>query len=197
MADATRLLGLALLVLGCASTSAAPKAAAPSSAAGAEKFLPLVDDTVFAYDTESQPSGERGLLVLEVHRRGPDRAELAVAGHVTRLTLDETGIRLVTGGWLLKTPLVEGASWQGDYGQVRVTALDKPFASLAGQFSGCLETLESAQGPNFTKSTRTTYCPDVGIVSRVTQVESDEGDGSETIRLRSHGPRFDVNSTAR
>ena len=71
----------------------------------------------------------------------------------------------------------------------------KSFESTAGGFSGCLETLESASGPDFTKSTRTTYCPDVGIVERITEVESDEGAGSEAIRLRSHGPRFDINST--
>jgi hypothetical protein len=159
---------------------------------GAERFLPLRDATVFAYETESQTTGERGMLVLEVRRPRSELAELVVAGRVRRLEVTAAGIQHVEGGWLLKEPLSVGASWPGDFGSVQVTALDRAVTAPAGTFTDCLETTESASGPNFTKKTTTTYCPQVGIVLRHTEVESDEGAGVETIRLKSHGPRVDV-----
>lgn len=154
--------------------------------------MPLQDATVFAYETESGITGQRGMLALEVRRPGPDRAELVVAGRVRRLLIDSTGIRHLTGGWLLKEPLQVGATWKGDFGQVRVTAVDRALSTPAGKFTGCVETLESASGAEFSKQIVTTFCPAVGIAARRTEVESDDGAGVESIRLRSHGPRVDV-----
>lgn len=188
------LLGALGLACACGAPPPPPKPAAPAVTTSAERFLPLTHDTVFAYETRSEQTGETGLLVLEVRRPAPERAELAVAGNVTRLLVDDTGIRLVTGGWLLKLPLSLGATWPGDFGQVEVTAFDRVVETPAGVFAGCLETTEVQAGTGFSKKTATTYCPNVGIVLRRTEVESDEGSGAEAIRLRSHGPRFDISS---
>lgn len=201
MADARRarvpILALSAWIAGCGAPPAPappPPSAAPAATSSAERYLPLTDGTVFAYDTQSELTGERGVLMLEVRRRAPDRAELVVAGHVRRLTVDETGIRHVTGGWLLKEPLRVGATFPGDFGEVRVTAVDRALTTPAGDFRDCLETVETLRGADFTKSTTTTYCPHVGIVARRTEVDSDEGAGAESLLLRSHGPRVDLTS---
>lgn len=154
--------------------------------------MPLIDATVFAYETTSELTGETGMLVLEVRRPRPGSAELVVAGRVRRLSIDPTGIQHATGGWLLKEPLERGATWKGDFGEVQVTALDRTVTTPAGVFAGCLDTTESSSGQDFAKRTITTYCPEVGITLRRTEVESDEGAGIESLRLRSHGPRVDV-----
>lgn len=185
------LCGLSLAACG-APPPAAPPPAPVRSAAGVERWLPLNDATVFAYDTVSDPSGQKGMLVLEVRRTRTSLVELSVAGRVQRVEVDATGIRHVTGGYLLKEPLSVGARWRGDFGEVEVTALDRSVSVPAGNFANCLETVESLAGADFSKRTTTVYCADVGITTRRTEVESNEGNGVESLALRSFGPRFDA-----
>jgi hypothetical protein len=181
----------------CAACASAParvqtKAQPAPTVSDVGRFLPLEDATVFAYETSSDLNGQKGLLVLEVRRPHPDRAELVVAGRAKRVEIDSSGIRLVTGGYLLKSPIALGARWQGDFGSVEVTALDKQVRVPAGSFSGCIETQETLSGTEFSKRTITTYCPHVGIVARHTEAESDQGAGTESLALRSVGPRVDL-----
>lgn len=194
-ATLTGLLGCLLFAAAC-DRSPPPVASAPPvstrSLGGAERFLPLLDATVFAYDTHSQATGQRGLLVLEVRRRRADMAELVVAGRTRRVELAEEGIRHATGGWLLKQPLTLGATFQGDFGGVRISAIDRSVKVAAGSFDGCLETIEAVSNTGFSKSTTTLYCPNVGIVTRLTEAESDEGADTESMRLRSFGPKVDL-----
>ena len=154
--------------------------------------MPLKNATVFAYDTVSEPSGEKGMLVLEVRRARTSLVELSVAGRVQRVEVDATGIRHVTGGWLLKEPPALGAHWKGDFGAVEVTAVDRQVNVPAGNFTGCLETVESLSGADFNKRTTTVYCSGVGIATRRTEVESNEGNGVESLKLRSFGPKFEA-----
>jgi hypothetical protein len=161
------------------------------AAQGIERWLPLKDATVFAYDTVSEPGGQKGMLVLEVRRSRTGLVELSVAGRVQRVEIDATGIRHVTGGWLLKEPVSLGARWRGDFGEVLVTARDRKVSVGAGNFVNCLETVESLAGADFNKRTTTVYCADVGIATRRTEVESNEGSGTESLSLRSFGPKFD------
>jgi len=170
----------------------APAQPRPQALSAAERFMPLPDATVYAYDTQSGASSERGLLVLEVRRRRPGLAELVVAGNTSRVELDATGLRHATGGWLLKEPLALGAKWQGNFGQVEVTAVDRNPSVPAGNYTGCLETVESVSSAEFSKRTTTVFCPDVGIATRVTEVEADAGFAAETMKLKSFGPRFSL-----
>jgi hypothetical protein len=133
------------------------------------------------------------MLVLEVRRARSSLVELSVAGRVQRVEVDATGIRHVTGGWLLKQPPTLGARWKGDFGSVEVTAIDRKVSVPAGNFTGCLETVESLSGADFNKRTTTVYCSGVGIAFRRTEVESNEGNGVESLSLRSFGPKFDFN----
>jgi hypothetical protein len=191
------LLGSALVV--ACSAPPAPAAKAPPAqgpTSDVTRFLPLLDATVFAYDTTSGQNAQKGLLVLEVRRRRPGMAELAVAGRVRRLEIDATGIRHATGGYLLKPPVQLNAQFPGDFGMVKVTAVDKTVSVPAGTFSGCLETTEDLASAEFSKRTVTAYCPNVGIVTRRTEAESNEGSAIESLELRSHGPRVDLSQPA-
>jgi hypothetical protein len=186
------------LGLACAAPPAEPAKAAPAQAplTDATRFLPLLDATVFAYDTSSGQSGQKGFLVIEVRRPRPNMAELSVAGRVRRVEIDATGIRHATGGYLLKPPLELHAHFPGDFGMVELSAVDKTVRVPAGTFTGCLETTEDLAGAGFSKRTVTVYCPDVGIVTRRTEAESDEGSAIESLELRSHGPRVDLSRTS-
>lgn len=184
---------LSALPLAC---SGAPKPA-PSEAkvvpeSGVERWLPLTDKTVFAYDTISEPSGEKGMLVLEVRRPAPNRAELIVAGRAQRVDVDASSVRHAAGGFLLKEPFSVGAKFPGDFGEVEITSLTRTANVPAGNFTNCLETVESAARGTSTKRTLTVFCPGVGISLRRTEAESDEGSGAESLSLRSHGPKFEA-----
>ncbi|HET9932972.1 MAG TPA: hypothetical protein VFQ35_19850, partial [Polyangiaceae bacterium] len=139
------------------------------------RYLPLQDATVFAYDTTSGAEAQKGMLVLEIRRPRTGMAELIVAGRTRRVEIDDTGIHHATGGYLLKPPLTLHAKFPGDFGMVEITAIDKVVTVPAGSFAGCIETAEELTNAEFSKRTVTTYCPDVGIVARRTEAETNEG----------------------
>jgi hypothetical protein len=167
----------------------APKPSAPQ-VTEIERYLPLINDTVFAYDTRQENTGEKGALMMHVRRRRPDLVELEVAGHVQRLDLVPDGVRVASGGWLLKEPLREGARFKGDSGEVTVTSVGKSTDVPAGHFDDCVETTEVSVAGQ--KKVTTLYCRDVGIVRLDVEGEIGEDYVRESAVLRSHGPRIDV-----
>ncbi len=184
----------ALSLLGCSartveSAQAPDESGAPQpSAAGVARFLPLEHDTVFTYKAwiPESPVAER--LILQVDRKSSERADLRSGNSIKRIEFLPDGARLLTGGYLLKTPLELGAEWTGPAGLVRITAVNQPVQVPAGKFAGCLETSESgAQGS--ARSILTTYCPGVGIV----RFSADDGEREERFELESFGPRVDIN----
>jgi hypothetical protein len=182
----------ALAALGCGGAPAQAPAAAKAPAGEIERFMPLADDTVYSYETFSEGSGERGVLVLRVRRPRPELAELDVAGRVQRLTVSASGLQLSSGGYLLLAPLREGAEWLGDFGKVRVTAVNRTAEVPAGKFSGCLETVEELVSPEVKKRTRTLFCPEVGITERETEGEAGGQVALERIQLKSFGKAFSL-----
>jgi hypothetical protein len=176
---------------GSAQTESKPAKAQPGPLDVA-RYLPLVDNTVYAYVTQAEGVPEQGVLMLAIKRPRPESVELSIGGRVQRLDIATDGIRYATGGWLLKAPLAAGARWKGSFGQVRVSSLDRAIEVPAGRFKGCLETVEEVQAPVQKRAT-TVFCPDVGIV--LLQVEGMiEGEyGQERAVLRSYGPRVDIN----
>ena len=172
------------------SAAALPAPAASTTQSEAERYLPLLNDTVFSYSAWLPESAEPEQLILQVNRPSPQHANLRSGSLVKRLELVADGVRLITGGYLLKAPLVAGADWAGPAGRVRITAVDQDVRVAAGQFAGCLTTLESdTQGPA-PRSIETTYCPGVGIV----RFSVDDGERQERFELKSFGPRVDVNA---
>lgn len=183
-------LAVALVAAAC---GGAPAPAAPPAATkhtGMERYLPLDDDTVYSYETYSEASGERGVLVLRVRRPRPDMAELDVAGRVQRLYVNEGGLELATGGHLLRAPLSVGAEWVGDFGKVRVTALDRAVRVPAGSFTRCVETVEEIASGQVKKRTLTVFCPEVGIALRETEGQAGDELAVERIELKSYGKAF-------
>lgn len=182
----------AALCAACAAPSRAPVAAPAASVTGVARYLPLEDGTVFAYQTSTLPSGEAGLLVLEVRRRTAESAELVVAGRARRLMLTPDAVAHAGGGFLLQEPLVAGAEWHGDFGHVRVTRVDASVTVPAGTFAGCVETVEELTTREGEKRTTTSFCPGVGIALRETEVEQGGEHQSERIALKSFGKKFDA-----
>ena len=195
MRAAFALFGLiGLLPVACAE-SPAPRASTPPSFDGAsasseaERYLPLRADTVFSYSAWLPESTEPTLLILQVERPSANHANLRSGASVKHLELVPDGVRLVTGGYLLKLPLAQGADWAGPAGRVRVTAAEREVRVAAGHFVGCLETTEMDTRGESARSIVTTYCPDVGIV----KFSVDDGERQERFELKSFGARVDVN----
>lgn len=179
---------------GCGASSRAVRQArpAPKPQTAAERYFPLRDNTVFAYNTFSEPAGERGVLMLEVRRAHASLAEISIGGRVQRLEVAPDGIRNFTGGYLLKPPLTLGAHWMGQGGEVRVTAVDKSMDVPAGHFVGCIQTLERQQTASLHKQVTTVFCPHVGIVLLDVQGVSGARHGDDRAVLRSFGPKVDI-----
>jgi hypothetical protein len=154
-----------------------------------EPFLPLQDDWVFSYTAWLHEGHDPEQLILQVEHRELSRASLRSGNDVKRLELVADGVRLLGGGYLLKAPLNLGASWAGQSGTVRVTALDKTLRVGAGEFTGCLETTEVGAREPASGAIVTSYCPGVGIV----KLAVTSGDREQRFELRSFGHRVDVN----
>jgi hypothetical protein len=184
------LVSIALLAAACGGPDTEAKSAAELPAVtDAQRLFPLEHNTVFSYETETLDSG-KGILVVEVSRPRPTMAELRVAGRVSRLYVTAEGIQYPAGGFLLKSPVNDAGEWQGDFGTVTVSRLGQGVEVPAGKFQNCVETIEQAETPAFSKKTTSVYCPGVGMVSRHTQGEAGGVHVSEKLTLKSFGPRF-------
>jgi hypothetical protein len=155
-----------------------------------ERFLPLQNDTVFSYTAWLPESPKPEQLILQVERRSPERANLRSGNSVKRIEFVADGVRLLTGGYLLKAPLAAGANWAGPAGRIHVTGMDQTVSVGAGQFVGCIETTETGGQGQSSRSIVTTYCPEVGIV----KFSVDAADRQERFELKSYGPRIDINN---
>jgi hypothetical protein len=186
-----------VLAAGCGKPPPPPAPPPKPTPTALNRILPLEDATVFSYDTVTEPSGERGLLILEIRRPRPDMAELVVAGRTRRLVVNAHDIAHATGGYFLKEPLTVGATYKGDFGTVRITAVDKAVTLPAGAYSGCLETTEEVVSADGEKRTVTLFCPGVGITQRETEAEQEGMRATVRIRLKSFGPRFDPNAVTK
>ena len=187
--------GSALLLTACGGGSAQKPGATGDDAqpviSDVQRYLPLTANTVFAFITEVENTGEKGVLMMSIDRPRPEHAVLMVGGKAQRLEIVPEGVRLATGGWLLKAPLSEGATFRGQFANVVVKSTNKSVEVPAGRFTGCIETVE--EGVAVKKRVTTVFCPDVGIV--LLDAEGAIGDdfGRERALLRSHGPRVDIN----
>lgn len=188
-----RVLGVALAVCGCgASAPASAPAKPPPQPDELSRYLPLEDDTVLAFETTVESSGEKGVLMLQVHRPSGNLVELGVGGRIQRLEILPHAIRNLDGGFLLKAPLKRGATWQGMAGQVTVADNDKSVDVPAGHFQHCVETVEEKAVMDQRKRITTVFCPDVGIVVLDVEAQAGSETDKETARLRSHGKRVDL-----
>jgi len=189
------LFGAALLASACGGTPAAQNQSklGPTKPAitDVERYMPLKPDTVYAFETLIENSGEKGVLMMHVERPRANQAVLTVGGKAQRLDIDKQGIRLANGGWLLKAPLEVAAQFRGQFGQVVVRSIDAVVDVPAGRFTGCVETIE--ESPAVKKRVVTVFCPDIGIVSLDAEGSVGDDYGRERALLRSYGQRVDIN----
>ncbi|HEX3776674.1 MAG TPA: hypothetical protein VHV51_19510 [Polyangiaceae bacterium] len=177
--------------MGCAAATPA-KVPAPNAPVGdISRFAPFENDTVLAYETYVEDTNEHGIMVFEIKRPRPELAELSVAGRVRkRYYFEPGGVRGAQGGYLLKSPLEANAEWQGEDGQVKVTAVNQTVTVPAGTFSGCIQTVEQAKLAAATRTTTTAFCPGVGITTLQIEGEQEGTSMLQRISLKSFGPRF-------
>jgi len=181
---------LALLV-GCGGE---PQAKSPDGSVGGpvtdvDRLYPLEHNTVFAYTTTDE-AGQTGIYVIEVGRPRATMAELKVAGNVFRRYVSADGVQAAGGGYVLRAPLSADAEWKGEFGDVSVKSMSRSIKVPAGDFGNCLETLESADTPAYTKTATTVFCPGIGMVYYLVQGEQNGVKVSQKLELKSFGPRF-------
>lgn len=185
------LLGAALVGCGSEKPAKAPEGSIGGPVTDVERLLPLENDTVFSYATTAD-DGTTGIYVIEVARPRSTMAELKVAGNVFRRYINADGIQAAGGGYVLRSPLTADAAWQGEFGIVSVTALSRSITVPAGEFHNCLETVEVAETPAYTKTATTVFCPGIGMVYYLLEGEQSGVKVSQKLELKSFGPRFVV-----
>jgi len=194
----TELFGVALAgfcaLAGCGAAPKTADPAAPVSKAkvtSVERFMPLVAGTVYSFETTVENSNDKGVMMVAVDRPRDGMATLTVGGKVERLELVPEGIRLATGGWLLKSPLERGTRYRGGFGEVVVEAIDREVEVPAGRYRGCVVIIEESVTGR--KKVTTTFCPDVGMVLMEAEGMIGNDYGHERAALKSYGKRVDIN----
>ncbi len=145
----------------------------PAIPAEAARWFPAEDDVVLAFDTEDRVTGGRGVMMLRVRRVGGGRVELVGPRRTERLQLTAAGImRDAEGSYLLRLPVTVGATWPaGPNASLSVARAGLSIKVKAGEFDGCVETVERRVGA-VSGTLTTTFCPNVGIVKIETKGEA-------------------------
>lgn len=159
-------------------------AAGASSSTEIERYFPLVDGTIFHYETTNE-EGDRGVLIARVHRTDDAHGELIFPTGKKRFTYTPQGVRLEpSGDFVLAAPIAAGATFRGQNGGRAVIEDAAVVIDVkAGSFRGCVRVVEERGGDRRARYT-TTFCPDVGIVA----LEAEAGMSFERAELVSAGP---------
>ncbi|MEZ4302241.1 MAG: hypothetical protein R3B70_45355 [Polyangiaceae bacterium] len=197
VAHALALTSLASLVLACsapAATTTSPMMTPPtgvtgvSSSTDVERYFPLIDGTVFHYETTNE-SGGKGVLIARAHRTDATHGELVFPTGKKRFVYTSGGVILEPdGGFVLASPIAPGATFRGQNGGRAV--IDDTAVVIdvrAGSFRDCVRVVEERGGDRRARYS-TTFCPDVGIVA----IEAEAGTTYERADLVYTGPPVDI-----
>jgi hypothetical protein len=189
-----RVIGLSVVLAALSGCGGEPQAKSPDGSIGgpvtdAQRLFPLEHNTVFSYATSAE-DGSTGIYVMEVGRPRQTMAELKVAGKVERRYISAEGIQVPGGGYVLHMPLTKDAEWKGEFGDVSISSMSKSIKVPAGEFGNCLETVEEADTPAYTKTATTVFCPGIGMVFYQIEAEQNGAKLSRKLELKSFGPRF-------
>jgi len=135
-----------------------------------ESLFPLAEGRAWSFDVETG-DGDNVLVVTRVVTAVPGKSALVQVGQEqTAYELRPEGwYRPAKGGFLLRTPLEVGASWQSGNGVEAKLARDvEVIETPAGSFTHCAEVEET----NKRSGNRiwTTYCPNVGPVRVISEM---------------------------
>lgn len=159
-------------------------AAGASSSTEVERYFPLVDGTIFHYETTNE-AGERGVLIARVHRADAAHGELIFPTGKKRFTYTPQGVVIEpSGDFVLAAPITPGARFRGQNGgRAVIEGTDVVIDVKAGSYRGCVRVVEERGGDKRARYA-TTFCPDVGIVA----LEAQAGMSFERAELVSAGP---------
>ena len=156
---------------GCADPAASPVNALPAAGSGSalERYFPLEDNKVYAYNTEEH--GETGILTARAYRLSPTCGELMIAGKRKRFCYAQDQVTNERGNPVLKLPFAVGTEWNSSHVlRSQITAVAVTLTVPAGTYKECIEVTERAQAAAETNAettagprTITTYCPQIGI----------------------------------
>jgi hypothetical protein len=183
---------IALALVACAKKPPVETAAnLPGGELSIDRLLPLQQNTVFSYETFSQETNEHGIAVYEVTRPRATLAELRLAGQIKkRYYVGPDGLKSPTGGYLLKAPIADGAEWQGEDGKVKVVSVNEHCQVPAGNFNGCVRTVEETSNATSSRKVTSVYCPGVGMTWFQLEGQVNGEPVLERLSLKSFGPRF-------
>lgn len=138
-------------------------------------LYPMLEGAQWVYDVETGGPEPPTLGIFEViessgdtrtiaNNRGMDAQGQVRHGDPVSYEIAPQGIRhTASGGWLLRSPIEEGAEWEGMGGRTaRVTDVDRSIEVMAGTYDHCVEVTET--GGEDGRTVRTVYCPQVGPV---------------------------------
>ncbi len=174
---------LSIAATGCASTGSGVVPHVPRTGLKSADFYPLAEGWKWAYDLDKD--GQKILAVYSVVERMPDLATIRTGEENLTYTLAADGIAqrdtLSVGDYILKDPIVKGATWAVAGGTAKVVSTTEEVTSDAGHFYDCAVIEVTRSDPR--RVVRTTFAPDVGPVAIDVQVE-DAGKMIVTTRAR-------------
>ena len=171
------------LMTACASTSDPTPA---SAVLRPLDFYPLRAGNAWSYDVDT---GERSttLAVTRVETFDGSIAKVRTAEAVVRYEVLPDGIRVpAADAWLIRAPIVLGATWPGLGGRTaKLVSTDVVAETLAGRFDRCIEVSEV--GGELELDVSTVYCPGVGPVSVTSTMRSNVSERVLTVSARLRG----------
>jgi hypothetical protein len=159
---------MAIALWSCASGPAAkPRAQADLSP---RSLYPLRQGAAWSYDVDAGDA-QPVLTTTRVMRDELGVVEVRSGQAVLRYAFSPEGLQRVDGGtFLLRAPVALGNEWPAGLNtQARVTAVDQLIQTPAGSFEGCVVVTERASDSG--RKVTTSYCPGVGPVSVVSEME--------------------------
>lgn len=149
-------------------------------------FYPLREGNAWSYDVDAgEPSTT--LAITRVEAVEEDVVRVRTARAVVRYEVQPDGIRVLPhDAWLIRAPLLEGATWPARGGRTATLVSTRVTAETpAGRFERCAEVVEL--GGKLGLEVRTTYCPGVGPVVITSTMRSEVSDRTLTVSARLRG----------
>ncbi|MCB9666502.1 MAG: hypothetical protein H6715_00040 [Myxococcales bacterium] len=160
---------LFLVVIGTACGASKPPTQSTPTKITAAILYPLRLGSVWSYDVDTGV-GLNTLAISRVVGVHGTRAEVGAGSTPVAYEVTNAGIWRADGtGWLLRNPIVRGATWQSPIGRAKVLSMWRSIDTPAGRFAHCTQVRETSA--DLSRRVDTIYCPTVGPVFIDSQME--------------------------